>query len=204
MTTVKSPAKTAAAKSAKSTGAAPAGNGEQIDTAAIVAVVSPGDAQSTGSAGAAPAASGDPVASTTAAGLQSDDAGGAGDGAPQAHAPVIAVAGTQEGAVATVAPAPGAANELSQNDGGQQAADAHMSESNAATQRLDWQDAIVYGFEVSAMRDGFRRAGRAWMREPVFLTEDDITREQFDLLIDEPNIRIVPARRSASELGESQ
>lgn len=201
MTTVKSQGKTVAAKPAKSTGTAPAGVGEQAAAAAVVvAAVVPGDAHSAGGTGATQGASDDSGAPGADADLQS----GAAAGVPQGDAVVVTAGGALEGAALAAAPTPGVTGDSLPPGGEQKATDAGLSESEEFTQRLGWQDAVVYGFEVSAMRDGFRRAGRAWTREPVFLTEDDITREQYDLLIDEPNIRIVPACRPVSDVEAAQ
>jgi hypothetical protein len=62
----------------------------------------------------------------------------------------------------------------------------------------------TYGVEISATRDGFRRAGRAWYREPTFIREGELSEEQVALLLAEPNIRCVGARRLVTTEGDPQ
>lgn len=76
---------------------------------------------------------------------------------------------------------------------------------HAADAMLDgFKKPDVYGVEISSTRDGFRRAGRAWYREPTFIQHGDLSEEQVSQLLAEPNIRCVPARRPAVSEGEQQ
>ena len=47
-------------------------------------------------------------------------------------------------------------------------------------------------FAISAHRDGFRRAGRAWNRAATVVSADEITAEQLEQLRDDPNITVTP------------
>ena len=68
-------------------------------------------------------------------------------------------------------------------------------------------------FAISAHRDGFRRAGRAWNREATTVAEDELTEEQLEQLRDDPNITVTPCApegpaaedgASSAEVGEPQ
>lgn len=56
----------------------------------------------------------------------------------------------------------------------------------------------VRGVEVSAVRDGYRRAGRSWSRTPQFLEQDDLTEEQWQQLLNDRSIIMRSAQRSAA------
>lgn len=43
---------------------------------------------------------------------------------------------------------------------------------------------------VAAMKDGFRRAGRAWSKEPTTVSLDEFTREQIEALATEPMLAV--------------
>lgn len=47
-------------------------------------------------------------------------------------------------------------------------------------------------FAISAHRDGFRRAGRAWDRQAAIVAAGDLTDEQLEQLRGDPNITITP------------
>lgn len=47
-------------------------------------------------------------------------------------------------------------------------------------------------FAISAHRDGFRRAGRAWNRKAAIVAADDLTEAQMKMLRSDPNITITP------------
>ena len=47
-------------------------------------------------------------------------------------------------------------------------------------------------FAISAHRDGFRRAGRAWNREATTVAAGELTEEQLDQLQSDPNITVTP------------
>ena len=47
-------------------------------------------------------------------------------------------------------------------------------------------------YAISAARDGFRRAGRAWSREATVVAAGDLTEAQVRMLRADPNITIVP------------
>ena len=47
-------------------------------------------------------------------------------------------------------------------------------------------------FAISAHRDGFRRAGRAWNRAATVVSADELTEEQLEQLRDDPNITVTP------------
>ena len=48
--------------------------------------------------------------------------------------------------------------------------------------------------KVAATRDGWRRAGRAWTKEPQTVDASDFTSEQIEQLKADPNIIVMPAR----------
>ena len=47
-------------------------------------------------------------------------------------------------------------------------------------------------FAISATRDGFRRAGRAWSREAAIVAAEDLTDAQLEMLRADPNITVTP------------
>lgn len=57
---------------------------------------------------------------------------------------------------------------------------------------------IEHGINVAAARDGYRRAGRAWMRAPVFVAMDELSKEQIEQLLRDPQIRMIGAQRPAA------
>ena len=48
----------------------------------------------------------------------------------------------------------------------------------------------VPGLQVIAAYDGFRRAGRAWSKQPTVVRQDELTLEQIWQLDDEPLLRV--------------
>jgi len=48
----------------------------------------------------------------------------------------------------------------------------------------------VPGLQVVAAYDGFRRAGRAWSKQPTVVRQDELTLEQIWQLEDEPCLRV--------------
>lgn len=48
--------------------------------------------------------------------------------------------------------------------------------------------------KIAATRDGFRRAGRAWTKEPQTVDASEFTEEQIEQLKADPNIFVAPAR----------
>lgn len=83
-------------------------------------------------------------------------------------------------------------------------ADQSVSATERQVSEFTPMERFTYGIEVSAHRDGYRRGGRAWMREPEFLVETDLTEAQVEQLMGDTNIRVVPARRRAASEGDAQ
>lgn len=65
-------------------------------------------------------------------------------------------------------------------------------------------DKSTRGLEVSSIRDGYRRAGRAWMIEPVIVPLAELTDEQIELLEWDVNIRAVEVDLPTSAPAEAQ
>lgn len=55
---------------------------------------------------------------------------------------------------------------------------------------IDAMPSRVPAIEVTATRDGFRRAGRAWSKAPTIVLMSDLSEELWELLVDEPNLSI--------------
>lgn len=62
----------------------------------------------------------------------------------------------------------------------------------AADNKPAAEDAVIEKFIVQSAIEGFRRAGRAWSKEPVEVPAEELTAEQVQALYDEPNILVTP------------
>lgn len=60
-------------------------------------------------------------------------------------------------------------------------------------------DPVVTHLLVSAKKDGFRRAGRAWSATPTEVSVDDFTQAQIDQLLAEPLLVVVPVAQGAEQ-----
>ena len=58
-------------------------------------------------------------------------------------------------------------------------------------------------YAISAVRDGFRRGGRAWSREAVVVAADELTDEQLAALEADPNITVTPCAPEGPQIESS-
>lgn len=82
------------------------------------------------------------------------------------------------------------AQTAANGDGGQDESQANQAGRNGG--RASGKNAkSMRGLAVSSTRDGYRRAGRAWTKEPTTVPLSELTEEQRALLEGDINIRVV-------------
>jgi len=57
----------------------------------------------------------------------------------------------------------------------------------------------IPGLEVTSTRDGFRRAGRPWFKQPTVVRLDELTKEQVAMLRNDPDLTVREVEVPAGE-----
>lgn len=61
----------------------------------------------------------------------------------------------------------------------------------------DGKDYVIEKLIVVSAVDGFRRAGRAWSKEATEVDVSELTDDQLEMLLNEPNLQVTPVGKEA-------